>query len=212
MNQISPGPIWRPLLSLTVLKTLQTLLTAGSIAAAHSHLTEPNLFESNWSFGFSDINPVASAGFQWLSHRLQLKPSFSAGVRPWRCLETARRWDCCFSFISAEMRHTCLFSSVLLKRYKFPPRLSVWIFSLFQSLSGGEGDQLRHLVHLQLPHSHHHAGPHLALAALPLPRLQVSARLSFFLFFSFLLFLLTVSHTSRCVIISVAHAHILSLR
>lgn len=30
------------------------------------------------------------------------------------------------------------------------------------------------MVHLQLPHRHHHAGPHLAVAALPLPRLQVS--------------------------------------
>lgn len=30
------------------------------------------------------------------------------------------------------------------------------------------------MVHLQLPHRHHHAGAHLAVAALPLPGLQVS--------------------------------------
>lgn len=30
------------------------------------------------------------------------------------------------------------------------------------------------MVYLQLPHRHHHAGPHLAVAALPLPGLQVS--------------------------------------
>lgn len=62
---------------------------------------------------------------------------------------------------------------------------SVWA----QALPRGEGDQLRHLVHLQLPHRPHHAGPHLAVAALPLPRLQVGSFLV--LFFCFLFFLIT---------------------
>jgi len=43
-----------------------------------------------------------------------------------------------------------------------------------QSISRCKSDQLWHMVHLQLPHCHHHAGPHLAVAALPFPRLQVS--------------------------------------
>lgn len=56
------------------------------------------------------------------------------------------------------------------------PKLTVTVSlpSSVQSLSRGKGDKLWHMVHLQLPHRHHHAGPHLAVAALPLPRLQVS--------------------------------------
>lgn len=44
-----------------------------------------------------------------------------------------------------------------------------------QSIPRSKSDQLWDVVHLQLPHRHHHAGAHLAVAALPLPGLQVSA-------------------------------------